>query len=339
MGYRTEEEILQDMEDIRDVVKGLEAVRQKELAPSVGNLSPTISATPAAGLSPSACVLCAKDLSSMRGVDIFEHRLPCFSAHNPQQCPVCKMSFENQPIHPTDPPYWRRREMVFHLYACQHGGSLTPVQTDDYEALIAAWRGQLENAGRIHSGTIGPRKTWGHRQHRRSVTTKKDFGIKEEGWLYLIEVSPLRTVQMVLPARPFKSDTEVETTTFEKTKLPDYVPMDKFRRSSYAVISLPQGEEPSEGYKTDEVVRETISVVDPKAFWASFALHQRCQRDHLLLYRFFRQRRRCQSMAQRLRTSPLPITWRPASSRYIATFQRGQSYSDNLQAYLYRTKA
>jgi hypothetical protein len=151
----------------------------------------------------------------------------------------------------------------------------------------------------------------------------------------LIETSPLRTAKVLLPARPFKSDTEIEITTFVKTKLPDHVPMDKFRRSSYSVISLPKGEELPEGYKTDKVVRETISaVVDPKTFWGKLRTAPALPARPSPAIPDRSQKRALPVDGAAAEKFPVTITRRGASSRYIATFQRGQNYPDTLQASL-----
>jgi hypothetical protein len=213
---------------------------------------------PPKDLPPTSSLLCAKDVSSMQELEVFEHRVFCLTAHNPSSCPVCQASFSD----------FCKNDVVFHLYSCQHGGTLSPFQIEDFNALVAAFSGRLTGASTLVQRTFGPKKNWTTRQHRQCVQTKRDSGIRDEGGLYVAEASPLRTAQMVLPSKPFNTDTQFEITTYQRAKVLEYVSIDKFRRRAFPAMVLPEGKTPHGDFKVETVVRETITVIKPEDFWA-----------------------------------------------------------------------
>ncbi|KAI4709506.1 hypothetical protein J4E89_005522 [Alternaria sp. Ai002NY15] len=218
------------------------------------------------------CLLCHKDLWGMKDLDAFDHRLICLKALTPACCPVCEVSFQeiSEPcddVLSCESSGWPIHTIIWHLHACQNDCHTCPEAQADWTALISRRAGRTEVAQRVFWKSIGERKDWGLRKHRDSVKNKKMSGLAREDGMYRTKDSPLRTSQIIVPARESHSESEIEVTKVEKAVVAETIPFDRFRRSSYSVMKLPRSATMCTDYKPEEVQTEVLPLFDSKTFW------------------------------------------------------------------------
>ncbi|KAI4669207.1 uncharacterized protein J4E79_001250 [Alternaria viburni] len=218
------------------------------------------------------CLLCHKDLWGMKDLDAFDHRLICLKALTPACCPVCEVSFQeiSEPcddVLSCESSGWPIHTIIWHLHACQNDCHTCPEAQADWTALISRRAGRTEVAQRGFWKSIGERKDWGLRKHRDSVKTKKKSGLAREDGIYRTKSSPLRTSQIIVPARESHSESEMEVTRVEKAVVAESIPFDRFRRSSFSVMKLPHSAKMRTDYKPEEVRTEVLPLFDSKTFW------------------------------------------------------------------------
>ncbi|KAI4934205.1 hypothetical protein J4E85_002061 [Alternaria conjuncta] len=218
------------------------------------------------------CLLCHKDLWGMKDLDAFDHRLICLKALTPACCPVCEVSFQeiSEPcddVLSCESSGWPIHTIIWHLHACQNDCHTCPEAQADWTALISRRAGRTEVAQRVFWKSIGERKDWGLRKHRDSVKNKKMSGLAREDGMYRTKDSPLRTSQIIVPARESHSESEIEVTKVEKAVVAETIPFDRFRRSSYSVMKLPHSAKMRTDYKPEKVTTEVLPLFDSKTFW------------------------------------------------------------------------
>jgi len=234
------------------------------------------SSTPIPSFSPdlekTSCLLCHKDLWGMNDLDAFDHRLICLKTLSPARCPVCEVSFRGVPepcddVLSCESSGWPIHTIIWHLHACQNDCHTCPEAQADWTALISRRAGLTEVAQRVFWKNVGERKDWGLRKHRDSVKTKKKSGLAREDGIYRAKSSPLRTSQIIVPARASHSESEIEVTRVEKAVVAEKIPFDRFIRSSSSIMKLPHSAKMRTDYKPEEVRTEVLPLFDSKTFW------------------------------------------------------------------------
>jgi len=218
------------------------------------------------------CLLCHKDLWGMKDLDAFDHRLICLKALTPACCPVCEVSFQeiSEPcddVLSCESSGWPIHTIIWHLHACQNDCHTCPEAQADWTALISRRAGRTEVAQRVFWKSIGERKDWGLRKHRDSVKTKKKSGLAREDGIYRTKSSPLRTSQIIVPARASHSESEIEVTRVEKAVVAESIPFDRFIRFSFSIMKLPHSAKMRTDYKPEEAQTEVLPLFDSKTFW------------------------------------------------------------------------
>ncbi|KAI4670857.1 uncharacterized protein J4E88_009609 [Alternaria novae-zelandiae] len=218
------------------------------------------------------CLLCHKDLWGMKDLDAFDHRLICLKTLTPACCPVCEVSFQeiSEPcddVLSCESSGWSIHTIIWHLHACQNHCHTFPEAQADWTALVSRRAGRTEVAQRVFWKSIGERKDWGLRKHRDSVKNKKMSGLAREDGIYRTKDSPLRTSQIIVPARESHSESEIEVTRVEKAVVAEKIPFDRFIRSSFSIMKLPHSAKMRTDYKPEKVTTEVLPLFDSKTFW------------------------------------------------------------------------
>jgi len=223
-------------------------------------------------LEKTSCLLCHNDLWGMKDLDAFDHRLICVKTLTPARCPVCEVSFRENSS-PCDDVLsyessgWPIHTIIWHLHACQNDCHTCPEAQDNWTAFISRRAGRTEVAQRLFWKNIGERKDWGLRKHGDSVKTKKKSGLAREDGIYRTKRSPLRTSQIIVPARESHSESEIEVTRVEKAVVAEKIPFDRFTRSSFSVMKLPRSAKMRTDYKPEKMTTEVLPLFDSKTSW------------------------------------------------------------------------
>jgi hypothetical protein len=223
-----------------------------------------------------SCLLCHQDLSDMKDLDAFYHRVTCLTSLSPTRCPVCELSFTEVPELCDDPlscknTGWQVHTMIWHLSACQNDCHSCPEAQGNWTDSISRYAGRSEVAQRIFWDTIGERKEWDIRKHRASVKGKKDLGSTRQDGIYRMRSSPLLSFQKILPAREAQNGSDIEVTRVEKEVVSDKIPFDRFKRSRYSVMKLPRSAEMRTDYQPARIITEVLPVFDSKTFWSQLS--------------------------------------------------------------------
>jgi hypothetical protein len=223
-----------------------------------------------------SCLLCHQDLSDMKDLDTFYHRVTCLTSLSPTRCPVCELSFTEVPELCDDPlscknTGWQVHTMIWHLSACQNDCHSCPEAQGNWTDFISRYAGRSEVAQRIFWDTIGERKEWDIRKHRASVKGKKDLGSTRQDGIYRMRSSPLLSFQKILPAREAQNGSDIEVTRVEREVVSDKIPFDRFKRSRYSVMKLPRSAKMRTDYQPATVITEVLPVFNSKTFWSQLS--------------------------------------------------------------------
>ncbi|KAI4690110.1 uncharacterized protein J4E84_004291 [Alternaria hordeiaustralica] len=255
-------------------VENSELDEREEPSTPIPSFSPDLEKT--------SCLLCHRDLWGMKDLDAFDHRLICLKILSPARCPVCEVSFRELPepcddVLSCESSGWPIHTMIWHLHACQNDCHTCPEAQVDWTALISRRAGRTEVAQRVFWKSIGERKDWGLRKHRDSVKTKKKSGLAREDGIYRTKSSPLRTSQIIVPARESHSESEIEVTRAEKAVVAEKILFDRFIRSSFSIMKLPHSAKMRTDYKPEEVRTEVLPLFDSKTFWKQLSYKAQTQ--------------------------------------------------------------
>lgn len=216
---------------------------------SKADLGPNLSAS---GIPLTSCILCTRDLSNRRDeIDALNHRMSCMDKFRPTHCPICSERFYDD-----EGRWWARQDIIWHLHNCHHGGSLGVIAQDDFETSLAAWRARSEIAERTLVKHFGAKKNWGRQQHRAHYMEKMLSGKEKEGNKYSAGNSPLRKVIRV-------EEGGREVTIWRKTAVPAWIDLERFRRSSFSVLEIPEEEKLSKGFCVERVFKKSIPRPHP----------------------------------------------------------------------------
>jgi hypothetical protein len=266
-GRQQSRKALEDVKGEEIIVKGAPD-KTEESSTRIPPYSPDLPET--------ACLLCHEDLSDMKDLDAFYHRVTCLTSLSPARCPVCELSFTEVPELCDDPlscknTGWEVHTMIWHLNACQNDCHSCPEAQGNWTDFISRYAGRSEVAQRVFWNTIGERKEWDTRQHRASVKGKKDLGLARQDGIYRMKSSPLLSFQKILPARESQHGSNIEVTTVEKEVVSDKIPFDRFKRSRYSVMKLPRSAKMRTDYQPTRLITEIPPVFDSKTFWSQLS--------------------------------------------------------------------
>ncbi|KAF3003521.1 hypothetical protein E8E13_005336 [Curvularia kusanoi] len=144
---------------------------------------------------PSTCALCSDSLVSLSDLDAFHHRYVCWDDTKPLRCPVCLVDFSNV----FDREEYTMEDILWHVHNCQHGGSLSVIDKDDFDNLLSRWRGRMHAVWRFYRADNGRgpgRENWTSRSHDRSYRRKKEQGHQFSLTMYVIPQTTLRRVEL-----------------------------------------------------------------------------------------------------------------------------------------------
>lgn len=185
-------------------------------------------------VAPWECVLCRKDLFYHDAVDALNHRSICRSLVAPYQCPICQEELVSLFIHEPLGHY----AVLKHLQKCQNGISLVHFEinnfeVDNFEATSEALEGRLYSVGRRLRHNIGPRRTWTHREYKRSFKAKKEKDLENDDNLYSAGASPLRRVTQII-----EKSGQLQVVHYRRLITQPRFQMERFRRSSSVVTAI-----------------------------------------------------------------------------------------------------
>ncbi|KAF2129355.1 hypothetical protein P153DRAFT_356940 [Dothidotthia symphoricarpi CBS 119687] len=195
-----------------------------------------------------SCLLCKYDFTHHRDkLDGLHHLMRCMNLLQPPNCPICLERF-----HDEKGRWWFKKDMIWHLHNCQHGGSLGVIARDDFEASLAALCARSEVVERTLMRDFGIKRHWDGRQHRAHYTTTRSAGQEQGGGVYVAGNSLLRK------GIRFDEEGSLEITTCKKSTDPAVTALGHFRRFSFSVLKTSEWENLPEGFRVETVSSKTI---------------------------------------------------------------------------------
>lgn len=180
---------------------------------------------------PANCAFCYRPLTDLDAVDSLYHRRNCLERTKPAYCPVCFRNF---------PTRWTPEDILWHVHNCQHGLTLSRIDKDDYELLEVRLAGRTQaiyrmfNPNTIGGNVIGPRKSWGQKEHARSYRSKRAAGRNDDLGLYLTPSTNLRTAAM------YAEDDGIGLMKRVRSIRAVWSNLERFRRSACCVYRMPK---------------------------------------------------------------------------------------------------
>lgn len=200
------------------------------------------------------CPFCLHSLREQNMVDALFHRMKCLDRKQPTRCPICFKELRQLPA-----LSMLKGGFLLHVRECQHGGELPPFdefyQSRVFDRLSARTR---LLCALLDKHTIGPRKSWGPREHGYSFRMKRDAGRRNTSGLYLTPCTKLRAYAT------YDEDEGIKLADKTRSFREVWNNLERFRRSAFCVYKVPKEGMTVEGYRSGKGICRTVHTCCPE---------------------------------------------------------------------------